>query len=180
MLDASVARRYARALLGAAEEAQAIEPVQNDLAALAAHIDESPVLGGLLANPAFAAEERRAVLDKMCDAGQAHRLTKTFLNLLVDKERTAFLPAIAASYQVAADELQGRVRATVTTAAVLDDAALAEIVKGLESRTGKTVVATTTVDPSVIAGVKAQIGGLVFDGTLKTRLDRLESNLTSV
>jgi len=34
------------------------------------------------------------------------------------------------------------------------------------------------IDPSLIGGVVAQVGGLVFDGSLRTQLERLRNNLT--
>ena len=61
-----------------------------------------------------------------------------------------------------------------SSARELTSAALSSIVAGLEKRTGKTVVAEVAVDPSVIAGVQARIGGLVFDATVRSQLDRLK------
>ena len=66
-------------------------------------------------------------------------------------------------------------RATIHTAKALSASALADIVRGLEKRTGKKIVADVAVDPSVIAGVRAQIGGTVFDATVRARLDRLRA-----
>jgi F-type H+-transporting ATPase subunit delta len=51
------------------------------------------------------------------------------------------------------------------------------IIGSLEKRTGKTVLPETHVDPSVISGISAKIGGLVFDGTLRSQIERLRADL---
>jgi F-type H+-transporting ATPase subunit delta len=97
--------------------------------------------------------------------------------LLVDKDRVPQLPAIADAFRDEVDAQVGRVRATILTAKPLAPQALADVVRGLEKRTGKKVVPDVAVDPSVIAGVRAKIGGLVFDATVRARLDRLRADL---
>ena len=66
-------------------------------------------------------------------------------------------------------------RATIVTAKALETADLSAIIAGLEKKTGKKVVPEVEVDPSVIAGVQARIGGLVYDATVRAQLERLRT-----
>ncbi|HEY1100387.1 MAG TPA: F0F1 ATP synthase subunit delta, partial [Myxococcota bacterium] len=83
--------------------------------------------------------------------------------------------SIALSFRNEVDARIGRVRATIATAKALSPADLAAIVAGLEKKTGKKVVPDVAVDPALIAGVQARVGGLIYDATVKSQLDRLRT-----
>ena len=46
-----------------------------------------------------------------------------------------------------------------------------------ERQTGKRVVADASVNPGLLGGVVVEIAGRVYDGSLRTRLERLERSL---
>ena len=178
MQEGTVGRRYARALVLALEGASSdtLAKIEDELSSLAALFDRrtgNVEFRQAMLNPSFSSAQRRKVLDGIADAHKFEAITKTFLALLVEKDRIPQLPSIAYAFRDEVDQRVGRVRATILTARELSAASLADIVRGLEKRTGKKVVPDVAIDPSVIAGVKAQIGGLVFDATVKSQLDRL-------
>jgi hypothetical protein len=88
-----------------------------------------------------------------------------------------YLPAIARAYEEMCDEKLGRVRARVLSATPLDIASETEIRKALERRTGKKVLMTTVVDPSLIGGVVTHVAGMVLDGSVASRLATLKNRL---
>lgn len=178
MQEGTVGRRYARALVLALEGAspETLAKIEDELSSLAKLLDRrsgNADFRQAMLNPSFAAEQRRKVLDAIADQNKFEAITKTFLALLVEKDRVPQLPSIAWAFRDEVDIKVGRVRATILTAKELSSSALADIVRGLEKRTGKKVVPEVEVDPSVIAGVRAKIGGVVFDATVKSQLDRL-------
>jgi len=65
----------------------------------------------------------------------------------------------------------------VVSATPLDIASEAEIRKALERHTGKKVLMTTVVDPTLIGGVVTHVAGLVLDGSVAARLSTLKSRL---
>jgi F-type H+-transporting ATPase subunit delta len=69
------------------------------------------------------------------------------------------------------------VRAQITSAVELDQGQCREIQSGLEKQTGKKVELKVQLDPSLIGGIQAEIGGKVFDGSIKTQLKRIEDTL---
>ncbi|MDH3960589.1 MAG: F0F1 ATP synthase subunit delta [Desulfuromonadales bacterium] len=48
---------------------------------------------------------------------------------------------------------------------------------GLEKQTGKQIALTVEVNPDLIGGLQAEIGGRLFDGSVKTQLKRIEESL---
>ncbi|MEW5853895.1 MAG: ATP synthase F1 subunit delta [Myxococcota bacterium] len=185
LLEKPIARRWARAMLELAEEKKALAEVGADLDALADAIRKSKDLAHVVASPAFRVEQRRAVLMAVADGGEkkAHQLTRLFLNLLVDKGRLTYLPLIADAFRVEADRRLGRVRAEVHSATPLTKEELEGIAAALKEQAvkrqlGREVLVTANVDPALLAGVRARLGGLVFDGTLKNHLRRIGAELT--
>ena len=41
----------------------------------------------------------------------------------------------------------------------------------------KKVILTSSVEPSIIGGIKVRIGDRLFDGTVKSKLNKLKENL---
>lgn len=67
--------------------------------------------------------------------------------------------------------------ATVTVAAPLDAARLERLQSLLAAQAGRSVKLTTVIDPSLVGGVRIQIGDNVIDGSVKARLDDLRLQL---
>src|SRR5688572_8276325 len=178
MQEGTVGRRYARALILSLEQEgeDKLKKVEEELSSLAALLDRrtgSREFRQAMLNPSFSAEQRKQVLKAIGEAHKFEDVTQRFVALLVEKDRLRQLPAVATAFRDEVDARVGRVRATILTAKPLDAAALSDIVRSLEKRTGKKIVPDVEVDPSVIAGVRAKIGGLVFDATVKSQLERL-------
>jgi F-type H+-transporting ATPase subunit delta len=89
------------------------------------------------------------------------------------------LPAIARAYRDMTDAHVGRVRADVTSAEELAPATLDRVRRSLEQRTGKKVLVTPRVDPTLIGGVVARVGDLVLDGSVRTQLEDLRARLVN-
>ena len=68
-------------------------------------------------------------------------------------------------------------RAEVRSAAPLSPEATQALEARLSQVTGATVKVETLVDPSLIGGVMATVGSTVYDGTVKTQLEKLRKQL---
>jgi F-type H+-transporting ATPase subunit delta len=178
--EGSIARRYARALAALATEANVVDRTVEDLARIAevAAANDGEFLS-IMANPAFHGAERRAALDAVLGRLGLLPLTERFLRLLLDKGRFDVVGDIHREFRDLADAAAGRVRAVVTTAAPLSVVTRAEVLVALGESTGKTVVLETRVDPSLLGGIVAQVGGKVIDASLRTRLEELQLALSS-
>ena len=108
-----------------------------------------------------------------------HPHTVNFLRLLLDKDRFAALPGVVREYRALSDAEAGRVRATVTTASELSPAMREAVNSALTQTTGKKVLLESRVDPSLLGGLVAQVGGRVYDASLRTRLERLQLTLVN-
>ena len=76
------------------------------------------------------------------------------------------------------DQRVGRVRGTVTSAVALSDAQLKALELGLEKVTQRDVVLDAKVDPALLGGLTAQVGGTIYDGSLKSQLQSIRRELS--
>ncbi len=72
---------------------------------------------------------------------------------------------------------RGRTVATVFAAAALDPAQLKRLGASLSERYGAEVTLNLVVDPSVVGGVRVEIGDDVIDATVSSRLNDLRQRL---
>lgn len=178
MANVSVARRYARALIDVAAESQALDRVGAQLATLASLVGKNPELSDLLENPAYTRTQRRLVLDQvMAGAQVTDPSVVNLVHLLVDRDRAASLPDLSRLYGDMADARAGRVRGSVTSAVPLAKDALARIELALHQLTQQKVTLEAKVDPSLLGGVTAQVGSVVYDGSLKSQLEEMRRTL---
>jgi F-type H+-transporting ATPase subunit delta len=176
-LGGSVARRYAKAIFAIGVEKGLFELIGRQLSELADLWRDSAELRQTLENPVFKLSQKRAVLQGLLPRVAPARPVQSLALLLLERGRIATLPAIARAYQEMCDEKLGRVRARVKSAHALDIASETEIRKAIERRTGKKVLMTTEVDPSLLGGVVAEVAGMVLDGSLASRLSSLKNRL---
>lgn len=177
MSTGALPRRYARAILELAVEANQVENVGKELRELAASWASSDDLRGLFANPEFTHEVRKAVLRELLSRIGASQLTQNSVLYLADRNRLIALPDIADAYSELAERAAGAVRAEVTSAAPLSDAYYAQLTKALEQVTGQKVTIERKTDPNLIAGVVTRVGDRVLDGSIRSRLADLRDSL---
>jgi F-type H+-transporting ATPase subunit delta len=96
---------------------------------------------------------------------------------LAETGRIRYLKDVYEAFLVLLAERQNRATVRLTTAVAVSAGDLAEIKKKLEALTAKQVDIDTQVDASLIGGAKAQIGSVIYDGTIKNQLDKMRSKL---
>ena len=175
MRGSRVAKRYARALLELAEKGQE-EKWDAELDQFAA-IVESPALLEHLTSPELAAQARQDAMAKIAQRLGLSSPLRSLGVVLARNGRIAEIGAIADSYRAQVDEMLGRARATLTFAVKPADSDVARITGGLAAIARKKIIPTVTVDPALLGGVSAELGGKIYDGSLATRLSEARRRL---
>jgi F-type H+-transporting ATPase subunit delta len=168
--------RYAKALLGLAQEQQLTESIGTELAKIA-EVLADPSLAKTLSLPNLSPKIRQDVTDQLVKALSPHPLLGNFLRVLAENDRLKDFPAIERSYQQLLEQTLGRVRATIRAAMPLSDGELQSLIDAFSQLTQKTVVPVVEIDPELLGGVVVAIGGKVYDASLKTQLQRMGESL---
>ena len=166
----TLARPYARAAFALACEHDQLSQWSMRLG-FSAQIALDPRVQALLSHPKLEADEAVALL---MPPGAPDPLFTQFLAVLTDNGRLALLPEIAALYAQQRAEAEHVVKATITSATVLDAVELGKLHDALKRRFGQEVEITTAVNPDLIGGAVIDAGDVVIDGSLRNKLARLE------
>jgi F-type H+-transporting ATPase subunit delta len=176
--NVSIARRYARALIDVAAESQKVDRGGEQLHTLVRVISGNEGLSDVMINPAYGRPQRMAVVEAVMKAlGGLEPEVANFVRLLVERNRMSALPDMARAYSDLADARAGRIRGRVVSAVPLPQEALRRISEILEAITQRKVVLDAKVDPSILGGVSAQVGSVLYDGSLRTQLEELRRTL---
>ena len=178
MTHRTAASRYARALLDVALKEQAdLATIESELGAFALLFEQNDALRKALLNPAVPLPRKRAaVADIIAKAGVLPVVGKT-MALLAERDRLNILSEVAEAFRQRLLDLRNVVRAVVTTAEPLPAERLQAIQHSLASATGRTVELTSRVDPSILGGMVARVGGTVFDASVTSHLQRIKQRL---
>ena len=177
MARTTAARRYAKALFSLAREDGRVAEVRAEVERLGRLIEESPELRGVLLQPLHPVAERRAVLAAVAERLGASPLLQHFLSFLVDQRRLVDWEAIEAEFARLADAAAGLTKARVRSATPLTDAQRARLQRALEAKTGGRIELEIEIDPALVGGAVAQVGDMVYDGSLRTQLRQLRASL---
>ena len=177
MSEAAIAKRYAKAIFELGSEENQLDTLTKQLGAMADVYRNHRELRGVMENPLVPANEREGLLVAVAERLGVSGLAMNTLRLLQQRRRLMLLPEIARMLRQLADERQGVVRATVTSAAPLGAGYLANLQKELEALTHCRVLIDHQQDPLLVAGLVTRIGDKTIDGSIQGRLAELERQL---
>jgi F-type H+-transporting ATPase subunit delta len=173
----AISIRYAKALLNIASEQKQVEQYAQGLASIASVLKSEDLLRLLLDSPTFPLKKKSAIMSDLCVLFKLTDGMKNFLSLLLEKDRIGYIAQIDRNYRKLADDLSGVVRAKIKSASDLSSERADAIKQVLEKQTGKQVVLSVETDASLIGGLQAEMGGKLFDGSVKTQLKRIAETL---
>lgn len=177
MINNTLAKRYAKALVQLASEGGLIDGFRKELSIMDSVFSANADLRAAFADPALTLEQKKSIMKDLIAKTSSSELVGNFLLLLVDKNRVAFLGQIVQTYEKLADEFSGVIRPVIRTAFTLDAGQVASIQSALEKKTGKKVIPEVSVDKSLLGGVVTQIGDIAYDSSVKTQLKRIQDTL---
>jgi len=164
---------YAKALLGAADEAGQTDNVLDEFGSLIHDvIDQREDLRHAICGGILSEEQRIDVLDKAF-GGKMSPVLLTFLKVVTQHERQDCLREIYAATVKLNNERRGLVEITAKTATELPQELSDSLTASLQAKLGREVVLKSEVDPSVIGGLVLHVGDTVFDGSVANRLKQL-------
>lgn len=176
MIGSKVAKRYAKALFDLGQEDSQYEKYGQDLSEFVAFCEQNNEFRQVISNPIFPVDDRKKILDMILEKSDFSEIVKSFLRLLLDKNRIGVIEAIAIHYQVLTDKVSDIARAEITTARPLKAESLERLEKALETLTSKQIKSEVKEDRDLVGGIVVRIGDMVFDGSIKAQLEGLKES----
>ena len=169
MIEKTLAKRYAAALLKVTDAEGSTEETESLLLALRDAYNSQKEFRAVLFQPRVPRATKKQLLTKIFE-GRARKTFIDFLQFLVDKNRQDIIPDIADMFDRLADASKGVVKITVKSWRPLTDAQRGTLQTKLEKLSGKKIAIDAVVDPSVKGGMLVMFGDTVIDGTVAYRL----------
>ena len=170
-----IAKRYAGALFGLADDNSVIDAVQADLKGLAQLLSTSEGFSSFVANPLLTAEQHEAVFGSIC--GNADGLTKKFLTFLVEKGRLDQLAGICERFEALCFERNGLLKVGVTMAHEPTAAQKSALIEKLHAKFGKTIEAAFAVNEDLVGGFRLKIENEILDYSVATQLETFKKQV---
>ena len=174
-----LAKNYAQALIDLTENnISQQEEYLNELKEITQLITSVENSKKVFNSPAISKDEKKNLLNKLFQ-GKLNQKLLNFLFLLIDNQRFNLICEIHDEVQNLVNKSKGIIIAEVSSANELDQITLENIKKKLENsfRENGKISLKTKVEPGLIGGLKVQINDLVYDGSVKGRLENLKRRL---
>jgi F-type H+-transporting ATPase subunit delta len=170
--------RYARAFADVVASAKLdTAAIDHQLTDFLATWDGSAELRELFANPAVAAPQKVAILDKLNAKLGLQRELRNLIAVLINNDRIAQIHEVAAGYRAELQERLGIRQAEIVTARELGEQERGILVAGVGKLAGSQIQATFKLDKNILGGTIVRIGSTVYDGSVRGRLERLREAL---
>ena len=171
------ARVYADALFEAGKDRGKLDSLQTQLGQFADAVDRNQELQVFLFSPYFSSADKREGLGRAI-SGAEPELTN-FLELLVEKHRMPEIFRIRRELDELWKKENRRLDVTVTSAVGLDEAVVKRIGEEVERQTGEQVELSSRVDDDILGGIVLQVGNMVLDASIRSRLEKLRKTVAS-
>jgi F-type H+-transporting ATPase subunit delta len=171
----TIARNYAEALFALGERSGQTARYADLIDAVAAAVETTPAVQGVLMSPRVPKAEKARVLAAALRA--VPREFVRFLQALVKRNRQQLLREIADQYHGLLDLKLNRVRAAVTLARPADESLQRSIAEALSRELGKEVLPSFSIDPEILGGAIVRVGERIHDGSLRRRMTKLRRQL---
>jgi F-type H+-transporting ATPase subunit delta len=178
MSEGAIAERYAQALLELGQEKSQLAALAAGMAAFARAMESSRQLRSVALDPTVLREERAAVLRAVAERLAMPEVGIKGLLLIAARGRIGVIGAISRRLGELSDEVSGVLRGAVTTAREMPETFFTSLSEGVAAATGKKVVLSRAVDPSLIGCAVARIGDSTIDASVLGRLSDIQRELT--
>lgn len=166
-----------QSLLAKAENEGRIDRVEEELFRFERIVAADPELRDTLSPRNTDGAGKSGVVDTLLN-GKAAPETIRLVEQAVTTPRGRRLDQVLEDYLKLAGTRRNELTALVTAAHPLDEQQQARLRTALEGMYGKKVTLHIVLDPSVVGGIRVQIGDEVVDGTVSRKLSEVRRDLT--
>ena len=173
----STARSYAIALYELSKENSELDSVEKGMKSLNGLISQSSEFKEMILTPTVSKEEKRNVIFAIADRNNFSKTLKKFLGYVAIKNRLFFLKKIIESFLNLVSGNKGELKAKLISPKKLSIEEQKKIQNELSKDFKSPLNINFEYDPDLIAGLIIQIGSIMVDTSIKTKLKKLEKNM---
>ena len=175
-----LAERYAAALFDLADERRILDEAAANLRQLKAMMTESAELSRLIRSPILSREEQGKAVVALAERAGFAPLVRDFLAVVARNRRLFAVPAMIEAYLANLAQRRGEVTAEVAAAQPLNTTQIDLLREQLRRSVGRQVAIDVRVDPGLIGGLIVKLGSRMIDGSISSKLQRLQMAMKGI
>jgi len=175
--SSSTSRSYAVALYELCKESGELDKTKDDLKSLQVLLNKSHEFKEMVLSPMIAVDNKKNVLLKIADQNNFSKLLKNFLGFISTKNRLFFLDKIIESFLNLVSNSKGELKARLVSSKKLSTEEQEKIQNELSKDFSSTLSISYEHNPNLIGGLTVQVGSVMIDTSIKTKLKKLEKNM---
>jgi F-type H+-transporting ATPase subunit delta len=176
----STSKSYALALYELSKENSELDEVENGMKGLNKLFYEHSKFQEIISNPTISIEDKKNVIFSIADKNNFSSTLKKFLGFLTTKNRIVFLNKIIESFLNLVSNNKGELKAKLISSKELSTEEKKEIQKELSENFKSPLKIDYKYDPNLIVGLIIQVGSVMVDTSIKTKLKKLEKNMVEI
>jgi ATP synthase F1 delta subunit len=169
------AHAYANALFEVGKEKGKLDSLREQLAQFTDALADNRDLQVFFFSPYFSSAEKIDGAKRAIEGADPEFLN--FLELLIEKGRMPEIFRIRRQFEELWKHENRRIDVTVTSAVELDPAVVSKIGEEIQRQTGQEVDLASRVDEDILGGVVLQVGNMVLDASIRSRLEKLRKSV---
>ena len=176
----STSKSYALALYELAKESSDLDKVEAGVNGMNRLLNESTDFKEMILNPTIKKEEKQNVIFEIANQNNFSKTLKKFLGFLVLKNRLFFLNQIITSFLNLVSSNKGELKAKLFSSRKLSKEELEKIQKELSNDFQASIKIEYKYDPDLIGGLIIQVGSVMVDTSIKSKLRQIEKNMINI
>ena len=174
----STSKSYALALYEIAVENSDLNQVEDEMKSLSRLLSESSDFKDMILSPTISIEDKQNIILKISTNNNFSETLKKFLSFITAKNRLFFLNKIIESFLTLVSKSKGELKAKLISSKKLNNEEKEKIQNELSQNFKSQLNLDYEYDPNLIAGLIIQVGSVMIDTSVKTKLKKLEKNMT--
>ncbi len=166
--------RYSRALFEVSQENSELDKTESDVKKFYLLINSSMELKNFIEDPTQKISQQNNVLNLLAEKLDFAKNLKNFFLLLIEKRRIFFIQKILDSFLKLCSKKRGEIKASLISSKNLSKPELEKISEELSKAMGSILKFDYKVDHELVGGLKLQLGSIMIDTSIKSKLRKYE------
>ena len=176
----STAKSYSLALYELSKENSDLQKVEEGMKSLKMLLNESFDFKQAISSPTVAKEDKQNIVYEIAAKNNFSETLKKFLGFIAIKNRLFFLGKIIENFLNLVSRNKGELKAKLISSKQLSLGEQKKIQDELSKNFKTQLNINYEYDPSLIAGLIVQVGSVMIDTSIKTKLKKLEKSMTEI
>tara|TARA_Y100001970_G_scaffold34916_2_gene43187 strand:+ start:9854 stop:10411 length:558 start_codon:yes stop_codon:yes gene_type:complete len=178
--SSEISQRYALALYELSKESNKTDEFTTNIISFIKVFNSNENLRNFVKDPTYSSEDQKKIFEKVLNIMNLNKIVKNFFTLLIIKKRIFFIDKIIDEFLKIVSFKKGEISAKLISSKKIDEKTLLEIEKEISENMKGSIKLNYKIDESLIGGIVLQVGSLMIDTSIKSKLQKYKKTMIEV